>query len=272
MKKEVASRVQSSLALSSAETVLLKDNIRNKNAPALSSSSDSCKLAKAKFETIGTILGAANWIEILREHVAKSLREPVPDMASIFHTLELLGKINIHGVVDGACKLHAAAIWDRRSEILAIANLPANVTARLCSLLPAGPGAFQGKFLELAKLSAEERKESKELRDVSDNSELRREIARMRQSMQNIRPRGSNTGRLRGNSGGSRRAKPSHRGVGRGNSSFRGGARQANYSQDYTPHFTPASESTPSANKFQKDDNKRGSFRGNRAGRFNRSR
>jgi hypothetical protein len=110
MKKEVASRIQSSLALSSAETVLLKENIRNKNAPALSSSSDSYKLAKAKFDTIGTIMGAANWVEILREHVAKSLREPVPDMASIFHTLELLGKINIHGVVDGACKLHAAAI------------------------------------------------------------------------------------------------------------------------------------------------------------------
>jgi hypothetical protein len=272
MKKEVVSRIQSSLALSSAETVLLKDDIRNKNAPALSSSSDSYKLAKAKFDTIGTIMGAANWVEILREHVAKSLREPIPDMAAIFHTLELLGKINIHGVVDGACKLHAAAIWDRRSEILAIANIPTNLTARLCSLLPAGPGPFQGKFLELAKLSAEERKEAKELRDVSDNSELRREIARMRQSIQGIRPRGSSSGRPRGDSGGSSRAKPRYRGAGRGNSSFRGRPRQAYYSQEFTPLSTPASDSTPSSNKFQKDDNRRGSFRGNRAGHFNRSR
>jgi hypothetical protein len=134
--------------------------------------SDANKLSAAKFSNLGTIMGAANWVQILNDFVTRTLKEDTPDMAAVFHALELQSKLNVHGVIDGAAKLQGAAIWEKRTELLQVANIPANLLTRLCALRPVGPGPFQGQLLTLAREAATERKESKDLRDITDTSTL----------------------------------------------------------------------------------------------------
>jgi hypothetical protein len=93
-------------------------------------------------------------------------------MAAVFHALELQAKLNVHGVVDGASKLQATALWEKGTELLQAANLPANLSTRLCALRPVGPGPFQGQLLTLARQAATERKESKDLRGITESSEV----------------------------------------------------------------------------------------------------
>jgi hypothetical protein len=100
-----------------------------------------------------------------------------------------MSKLNIHGVVDGAAKLLGAAIWERRQELLQVANLPPNLSTRLNALRPTGPVPFQGQFLDLARQAATERKESKDLREVTDASKILSKLDRIERSGKNFLPK-----------------------------------------------------------------------------------
>jgi hypothetical protein len=180
MKKSVAEKVQSDLALTSAEGVYYRDLCRWKQSSLLNPPSDANKLASAKFLNLASTLGASNWIQILNDFITRTLKETTPDMAAVFHALELQSKLNVHGVVDGVTKLQATALWERRTELLQAANLPANLSTRLCALRPLGPGPFQGQLMTLAHQAATERKESKDLRDITDSSELLAVVKRLK--------------------------------------------------------------------------------------------
>jgi hypothetical protein len=88
MKKDFAEKVQSDLSLTSGEAQYWRDLARWKSTPVLNQHSDINKLSAAKFSTLGTIVGAANWVQILNEYVTSTLEEDTPDMAAVFHALE----------------------------------------------------------------------------------------------------------------------------------------------------------------------------------------
>jgi hypothetical protein len=98
MKKSFGEKVQCDLSLSSAEGVYSRDLCRWKQSQLLNPHSDINKLSSAKFHNLGTIMGAANWIQILNDFIARTLKEETPDMAAVFHALELQSKLNVHGV------------------------------------------------------------------------------------------------------------------------------------------------------------------------------
>jgi hypothetical protein len=172
MKKSLAEKLQCDLSLDSAEGVYYKDLARWKQSQFLNPHSDSNKLSSAKFQNLGSIMGAANWIQILNDFILRTLKDDTPDMAAVFHALELQSKLNVHGVVDGVSKLQATSLWEKRTELLQAANLPANLATKLCALRPVGPGPFQGQLLTLARQAATERKESQDLRGITETSQV----------------------------------------------------------------------------------------------------
>jgi hypothetical protein len=143
MKKSFAEKSQCDLALTNTESVYYRDLARWKKSPLLNQHSDANKLSTAKFSSLGTIMGMANWVQILNDFVTRTLKEDTPDMAAVFHALELQSKLNVHGVIDGAAKLQGAAIWEKRTELLQVANVPANLLTRL-RLKTSGPRPILG--------------------------------------------------------------------------------------------------------------------------------
>jgi hypothetical protein len=84
MKRSFAEKAQSDLTLTNAEGVYFRDLCRNKKAPILNQHSDANKLTSAKFNNLGTIVGAANWVQILNDFVTRTLKDRQPDMAAVF--------------------------------------------------------------------------------------------------------------------------------------------------------------------------------------------
>jgi hypothetical protein len=73
MKKSLAEKVQCDLSLYSADGVYFRDLCRWKQSPLLNPHSDTNKLSSAKFQNLGTIMAAANWIQILNDFITRTL-------------------------------------------------------------------------------------------------------------------------------------------------------------------------------------------------------
>jgi hypothetical protein len=144
-KKSVANRVQCSLDLTESETLHLQAFSANKNK--LLGSAAEERLAKAKFEALGTMLGAANWVQILTEFANNALKQQPPDVTAAHTALGVISKMNTHGVADGLLRLQTTAVWERRFEVLKTATkMPENLKHKIQELLPTGPGPFRGEL------------------------------------------------------------------------------------------------------------------------------
>jgi hypothetical protein len=75
MKRSFGEKVQCDLSLSSAEGVYYRDLCRWKQSQLLNPHSDINKLSSAKFHNLGTVMGAANWIQILNDFITRTLKE-----------------------------------------------------------------------------------------------------------------------------------------------------------------------------------------------------
>jgi hypothetical protein len=115
-KKSVASRVQCNLAPSDAELLLLEAYAPDK-VKVLDTVIPE-KMAKAKSDALGVILGASNGVQILTEFANSALKEQPPDITAAHTALGIISRMNVHGVADSVFRLQTAAVWERRKAVL----------------------------------------------------------------------------------------------------------------------------------------------------------
>jgi hypothetical protein len=178
LKKAIASRIQCNLAPTDAELLLLEAYAPQK--AKILGTIQAEKMAKSKFDALGAIIGAANWVQILTEFANNALKETPPDITAAHTALGVISRMNVHGVVDSAFRLQTAAVWERRKEVLEkTSKMPENLKKKVQELLPTGPGPFRGELTKLVENSAKELEQARISRGETDLSRMANKLERI---------------------------------------------------------------------------------------------